>query len=43
MEDRSKYYKKPMKFGAQTLYQSEVLNKISLKHWEDFDKKVRSG
>ena len=43
MEDRSNYYKNPMKFGAQTLYQSEVLKGVSLKHWEAFDKKVRSG
>jgi hypothetical protein len=36
-------YKKPMKFGAQTLYNSEFLSKINQEHWEEFDKKVKSG
>lgn len=41
--DRSKYYKKPPKFGAATLYLSEFLNKIDNQHWEQFHMAVTSG
>jgi hypothetical protein len=40
MKDRSEFYKTPMKFGAQTMYESDILANIDLKHWEEFDKKV---
>lgn len=40
MKDRSQFYKQPMKFGAQTIYESDILSDIDLKHWEEFDKKV---
>jgi len=43
MIDRSKFYKKPMRFGAQTLYQSWTLGKISLDHWKKFDENASSG
>lgn len=41
--DRSKYYKKPHKLGAQTLYLSNTLNKIDEQHWEQFHLAVTSG
>lgn len=40
MKDRSQFYKQPMKFGAQTIYESDILANIDNKHWEEFDKKV---
>ena len=41
--DRSKFYKKATRFGAQTLYESDILSKVSLQHWENFDGAVKSG
>lgn len=41
--DRKDHYKKPMRFGAQTLYESNILSNISLKQWEAFYKKSKSG
>lgn len=43
MIDRSKYYKKPLKFGAQTLYDSKILTDVSLAHWKIFDESVKSN
>lgn len=40
--DRSKYYKEPFKFGAQTIYKSDTLSEISLEHWKHFDEAVKS-
>lgn len=42
-KDRSKYYQKPPKIGSQTLYESDILSDISLKHWMEFDKNTRNG
>jgi len=41
--DRSKYYKEPLKLGAQTIYLSKTLNKIDEQHWEQFHLAVTSG
>jgi hypothetical protein len=41
MTDRSKFYKKPLKFGVQTIYDSDVLAEIANKHWETFDEMAR--
>lgn len=41
MTDRSKFYKEPLKFGDQTLYESDTLIKISNEHWGSFDKMAR--
>lgn len=41
--DRSKYYKEPPKLGAQTLYVSNLLNKLDEQHWEQFHLAVTSG
>ena len=43
MEDRSKYYKEPLKFGVQTIYESDILSDIDLEHWKNFDEAVKSG
>jgi hypothetical protein len=41
--DRSKYYKEPLKLGAQTIYLSNLLNKLDEQHWEQFHLAVTSG
>ena len=36
IKDRSKYYKEPMEFLGQKLYQSDLINKIDNEHWKNF-------
>lgn len=42
-KDRSKFYTKPPRFGAQSLYKGEILNQMSLDHWKAFDEAVNNG
>lgn len=41
--NREDCYKKPMKFGAQTMHESDFVREISLDHWKHFDDAVKSG
>lgn len=36
-------YKKPFRFGAQTIYKSDFLSEINLEHWKEFDAKAKTN
>lgn len=39
--NREKFYKKPPKFGAMSLYSSKAVKNISSIHWKEFDENVK--